>query len=160
VVSELLCELLNGLSSRLFEQVREERGLAYYVGAARTIGLNTGMFTLYAGTQPGETDAVVAEMEKEILRIANGEVDASELVRCRTCLKAARPMGRQTIGARAMHAAVNLSYDMPLDDDADHAAKLDACTAEVLANFAKKYLDSSKRVLLVVGPEIPVTKKR
>lgn len=160
VVSELLCELLNGLSSRLFEQVREERGLAYYVGAARTIGLNTGMFTLYAGTQPGETDAVVAEMEKEILRISNGEVDASELVRCRTCLKAARPMGRQTIGARAMHAAVNLSYDMPLDDDADHAAKLDACTAEVLANFAKKYLDSSKRVLLVVGPEIPVTKKR
>jgi zinc protease len=157
VVSELLCELLNGLSSRLFERVREERGLAYYVGAARTIGLNTGMFTLYAGTQPGKTNAVVTEMEKEISRIANGEVDKSELVRCRTCLKAARPMGRQTIGARAIHAAVNLTYDMPIDDDVDHNEKLDACTAEVLAKFAKKYLDLNKRVLLVVGPKVPVT---
>lgn len=157
VVSELLCELLNGLSSRLFERVREERGLAYYVGAARTIGLNTGMFSLYAGTQPEETTAVINEMEKEISRIANGEVDALELERCRTCLKAARIMGRQTIGARAMHAAVNLSYTMPIDDAADYEAKLNACTADVLARFTKKYLDFKKRVLLVVGPELPVT---
>jgi predicted Zn-dependent peptidase len=66
-------------------------------------------------------------------------------------------MGRQTIGARAIHAAVNLTYDMPIDDDVDHNEKLDACTAEVLAKFAKKYLDLNKRVLLVVGPKVPVT---
>ena len=50
LLAELLNELFNGLSSRLFEAVREEKGLAYYVGSSQIIGYDDAMFFFYAGT--------------------------------------------------------------------------------------------------------------
>lgn len=152
VVAEVLNELFSGMSSRLFERVREDQGMAYYVGTTRVIGLRTGMFVFYAGTHPDQAEAVVREMNIEIARVAAGEVTDDELARCRTRLKAARPMGKQTIGARAMHAAIQISYGLPIDDDAEHAAQLDRVDASELAGFAKQHFVEDKRVQLIVGP--------
>ncbi|MEO0508679.1 MAG: pitrilysin family protein [Verrucomicrobiota bacterium] len=152
VTAEVLNELFSGMSSRLFERVREDQGMAYYVGSTRVIGLRGGMFVFYAGTHPTKVDSVLEEIDIEIARVAAGEVSEEELTRCRTRLKSARPMGRQTIGARAMHAALQLCYDLPLDDDAEYAMKLDSINAEVLAKFAKQYFSASKQVRLVLRP--------
>ncbi|MGB0744578.1 MAG: M16 family metallopeptidase, partial [Opitutales bacterium] len=152
VTSEMLNELFSGMSSRLFERIREDQGMAYYVGSTRVIGQQGGMFVFYAGTHPSQAEQVLAEIDLEIERIAKGEVTDDELARCRARLKAARPMGRQTIGARAMHAALQLSYGLPLNDDAEHAAKLDAMDAVQLARYVGKKFDSSNKVRLVVGP--------
>jgi len=152
IVAEVLNELFSGMSSRLFERVREDQGMAYYVGTTRVIGLRTGAFVFYAGTHPDQAEAVVREMDIEIARVAAGEVTHDELARCRTRLKAARPMGKQTIGARAMHAAIQLTYGLPVDDDAEHAAKLDQVDADELARFAKENFVKEKRVQLIVGP--------
>ena len=152
VTAEVLNELFSGMSSRLFERVREDKGMAYYVGSSRIIGLKGGMFVFYAGTHPSKVGEVVAEIDDEVARVIRGEVSDEELARCRTRLKAARPMGRQTIGARAMHAALQLTYGLPLDDDAEHAAQLDAVDSGTLAAFAKRYFDVAKKVRLVVGP--------
>jgi len=153
IVAEVLNELFSGMSSRLFERVREDQGMAYYVGTTRVIGLETGMFVFYAGTQPSQAQAVVDEMQIEIARVAAGEVTEDELARCRTRLKAARPMGKQTIGARAMHAAIQVTYGMPIDDDAAHATKLDQVDAAELARFAKQHFTETQRVQLIVGPQ-------
>jgi zinc protease len=155
IVAEVLNELFSGMSSRLFERVREDQGMAYYVGTTRVIGLETGMFVFYAGTQPSQAQAVVDEMQIEIARVAAGEVTEDELARCRTRLKAARPMGKQTIGARAMHAAIQVTYGMPIDDDAAHATKLDQVDAAELARFAKQHFTETQRVQLIVGPQQP-----
>jgi len=152
VTAEVLNELFSGMSSRLFERVREDKGMAYYVGSSRIIGLKAGMFVFYAGTHPSQVNAVIQEIDAEIARITAAEISNEELIRCRTRLKAARPMGRQTIGARAMHAALQLSYDLALDDDAEHAAKLDAVDTSTLAEFAKRNFIESKKVRLVVEP--------
>ena len=154
VVAEMLNELFSGMSSRLFERVREDQGMAYYVGTSRVIGLKTGMFVFYAGTNPDQAEAVVNEMNIEIERVAAGGVTEDELTRCRTRLKAARPMGKQTIGARAMHAAIQVTYGLPVEDDAEHAAQLDQVDAVALARFAKYYFVESKRVQLIVGPQV------
>lgn len=151
VVAEVLNELFSGMSSRLFERVREDQGMAYYVGTTRVIGLQNGMFVFYAGTHPDQAEAVVQEMNIEIARVAAGKVTDDELARCRTRLKAARPMGKQTIGARAMHAAIQVTYGLPIDDDAEHAAQLDQVDAATLARFAQQHLTESKRVQLIVG---------
>lgn len=153
VVSELLNELFSGMSSRLFERVRDDLGLAYYIGSSRVIGLRSGMFAFYAGTHPKHREEVFEEIAAEIARVQSGQVAEEELARCRTRLKAARPMGRQTPGARAMHAALNVTYGLPVDDDADHARELDAVSVARLADFARRYLVSAHRVQLVVGPE-------
>lgn len=152
VVAEVLNELFSGMSSRLFERVREDKGMAYYVGSSRVIGLQSGMFVFYAGTHPNQADEVIKEINGEIARVAAGDVLEEELERCRTRLKAARPMGRQTIGARAMHAAIQLSYGLPIDDDAEHAEKLDSVDANALADFASKYFAPERGVRMVVGP--------
>lgn len=152
VTAEVLNELFSGMSSRLFERVREDRGMAYYVGSSRIIGLRGGLFVFYAGTHPAQADAVIGEIDAEVARVCSGAVTEDELARCRTRLKAARPMGRQTMGARAMHAALQLSYDLPVDDDAEYAAKLEATDAAQLADFARRYFADEKKVRLVIAP--------
>jgi len=153
VLSEVLNELFSGMSSQLFERVREDKGMAYYVGSTRIVGLEQSMFVFYAGTHPDRAAEVNAEINAEIARVQAGAVTEAELARCRTRLKAARPMGRQTIGARAMHAAINCTYGLPLDDDAEHAAKLDAVDAAALAQYTREHFDPSRRVAMLVGPE-------
>ena len=153
MIGEMLNELLSGMSSQLFEKVRDEKGLAYYVGSTRSLGLETSMFVIYAGTHPDQSQAVIEEIDAELNRIRLGEVSDLELDRCRTRLKAARVMGRQTIGARAMHVAINLSYGLSIDDDADYIAKLDACDAKSLMQFVAEYFNLKNRVQLVVGPD-------
>ncbi len=152
VRSELLNELFSGMSSRLFETVRDDLGMAYYVGSTRVIGLRDGMFAFYAGTHPDQAGEVVKAIDGEIARVAAGDVLEDELERCRTRLKAARAMGRQTIGARALHAALQLTYGLPLDDDEDFARKLDATDAAALAEHVREFFGQSRRVRLVVGP--------
>ena len=152
-VGEMLNELFSGMSSRLFERVREDKGMAYYVGSSRVVGLQSSMFVFYAGTHPSQAAEVIIEIDAEIARVAAGEVTEEELARCRTRLKAARPMGRQTIGARAMHTAINLTYELPLDDDAEHAEKLDRVDATAMAEFAKEFFDAQRQVRIVVQPE-------
>ena len=151
-VGEMLNELFSGMSSRLFERVREDKGMAYYVGSSRVVGLHSSMFVFYAGTHPSQAPEVIIEIDAEIARVAAGKVTEEELARCRTRLKAARPMGRQTIGARAMHAAINLTYELPLADDAEHAEKLDGIDATAMAEFAKEFFDVERQVRMIVQP--------
>lgn len=155
VVGEVLNELFSGMSSRLFESVREDKGMAYYVGSTRIVGLEAGMFLFYAGTHPSQAQDVLAEIIAEIARVAAGEVLEDELARCRTRLKAARKMGRQTIGARAMHAAIQATYELPLDDDAEYSDQLDRVTIDTLAAHAGEYFAAARGVRMVVGPTEP-----
>lgn len=150
---ELLNELFNGMSSRLFENVREDKGLAYYVGASRTPGLRTGQFAFYVGTHPSRIDEVAAEIDIEIARVAAGQVTQEELQRCRTRLKAARLFDQQTIGARALHAALNVSYGLPIESDADYARRLDEISPESLAEFVRTHFNDQRSVRLVVGSQ-------
>ena len=151
ITGELLNELFNGMSSRLFERVREDKGMAYYVGSSRMLGLQTGLFTFYAGTHPEQVAEVAAEINMEIARVKAGQVTQEELQRCRTRLKAVRLMNRQTIGARALHAAINVAYGLPIETDTEYAEKLDKVSPESIAEFAKTFFDKEHSLQLVVG---------
>ena len=151
-VSEVADELFSGMSSRLFERVREEKGLAYYVRSARVIGLEAAMFYFYAGTAPGKEEEVLAEIEAEIARVAAGDVAAEELQRCQTRLIAARRMALQTNSARAMHAALNALYGQPVNDHALYEQRVAGVTINDLAGFARRRLQKAQRTQLVVRP--------
>ena len=81
-VGEVADELFSGMASRLFERVREEKGLAYFVRSARVTGFESGMFCFYAGTAPATAGAVLAEIEAEIARVQSGGIEDAELLRC------------------------------------------------------------------------------
>ena len=151
-IGEVADELFSGMSSRLFERVREEKGLAYFVRSSRVTGIDAGMFMFYAGTAPETADEVLVEINAEIARVQAGEVTAEELVRCQTRLKAGRRMGLQTNGARAMHAGLNTLYGLPVDDAATYDAHIDGVTIADLKGFAKKRFQTTLRTQLVVKP--------
>ncbi len=151
--SEVADELFSGMSSRLFERVREEKGLAYFVRSSRVVGLRTGMFYFISGTEPRHAAEVLAEIQAEIGRVQRGGVEAAELLRCLTRLKAARRMSLQTNAARAMQAGLDSLYGLPAGDWRNYDAHIDAVDGAALRQFAQAYLTSARRAQLVVRPE-------
>ena len=151
-VGEMADELFSGMASRLFERVREEKGLAYFVRSGRVVGLDTGMFYFFAGTQPGREAEVLGEIEAEIARVQTGGVEAVELARCQTRLKAARRQGLQTNSSRAMQAGINALQGQPINDWKNYDARVEAVTIADLAKFAQRYFQKSLRTQLIVRP--------
>jgi zinc protease len=151
-VSEVADELFSGMSSHLFERVREEKSLAYFVRSSRIVGLEHGMFYFYAGTSPQRYSEVIEELDLEIRRVRGGGVTADELKRCQVRLKAGKRMGMQTNSARAMQAALNAVYGLPVNDWRTYDARVDAVTLTDIQAFAQRYFEPGQRVQLVVKP--------
>ncbi len=149
-VSEVADELFSGMSSRLFERVRDEKGLAYYVRSTRVVGLQAGMFGFYAGTNPATDRAVLDEIDAEIARVAAGAVEPAELARCQTRLKAGRRMSLQTNASRAMQAGLNAICGQPLDEWVRYDSFIDTVTIKDLQMFARLYLRPELRTELIV----------
>ena len=151
-VSEVADEFFSGMASRLFERVREEKGLAYFVRSGRILGLDVGMFYFMAGTQPGREAEVLAEIDTEIARVQSGGAEPAELARCQTRLKAGRRQSMQTNASRAMSAGLNVLQGQPVNDWKNYDARIDAVTLADLTTFAKRYFTRAQRTQLVVRP--------
>jgi zinc protease len=151
-VSEVADEIFSGMASNLFERVREKKGLAYFVRSARVIGLDAGMFSFFAGTSPEHAAEVLTEFEAEVERVKRGGVTKAEFVRCQTRLKAAKRMGMQTNGSRAMQAALNALYNLPVNDWRNYDARIDGVTRKDLRDFARRRFVEKHLVQVVVRP--------
>ncbi len=151
-VGEVADELFSGMASRLFERVREEKGLAYFVRSGRVLGLDTGMFYFFAGTQPGKEGEVLAEIDAEIARVQAGGVEDVELRRCQARLKAGQRASMQTNASRALQASLNALQGQPINAWKNYDAKIDAVTVADLAKFAGKYFQKKFRTQVVVRP--------
>lgn len=149
---EVLDELFSGMASRLFERVRGERGLAYFVRSERVVGTESGMFCFLAGTRPGREAEVQAEIDSEILRVQSGEVSEEELQRCRERLKAAWRQQSQTNSAQALRAGLDALQGRPVNDADKYDGRVDAVSGADVRAFAERYFQQALRVRLVVKP--------
>ena len=149
---ELLQEACSDLGSRLFLRIREELGLAYYVGAQNFIGLVPGYFAFYAGTMPGQADRVEKEMlaEAELLR-AEGLTE-EELSRAKAKIIGQRKIARQDLGALAMAAALDELYGLGYAHSDLEDALYQAVTLDQVKAVAQKYLEAQNPVIAVVRP--------
>ncbi|MBI4624326.1 MAG: insulinase family protein [Verrucomicrobia bacterium] len=151
-VSEVADELFSGMASRLFERVREEKGLAYFIRSGRVVGLDAGMFYFLAGTQPGRESEVLFEIDAEIARVQSGGVESAELTRSQVRLKAARRQSLQTNSARAMQASLNALQGQPVNDWKNYDGRIEAVTIADLAAFASRRFTRAQRTQLIVRP--------
>jgi zinc protease len=83
----LIDEACSDMGSRLFNRIREQMGLAYFVGAQSFHALGAGAFFFYVGTDPKKLDLVEAELRNEIVDLATNGLQAEELERARTTWK-------------------------------------------------------------------------
>lgn len=149
---ELLDELFSDMAGRLFLRVREESGLAYFVGAQRITGLTTGVFYLYGGTQPGTAPQVLDHFRAEIERTRSGGITPAELERCRTRLRAQRRSQHQVIGSRAMQASLDTLYGLSPNWWRGYDNRLANLRLEDVHQFAQRFLDPEQAVALTVHP--------
>jgi len=151
-VGDVADELFSGMASRLFERVRDQKGLAYFIRSGRVSCRSAAMFYFMAGTQPGKEADVLGEIALEIERVKSGDVAPEELRRCQERLKAGQRKALQTNSSRAMQAAVDVLQGRPANHWKRYDALIDAVTVADLAAFARLHLEQARRTQLVVRP--------
>lgn len=148
----VLQKALSGLSSDLGIEIREKRGLVYYVGAFSLIALDPGLFGLYAGTQEEAIPEVEQLMTQELNRIRAEGIRTDEFERARAQLIAGANMSLQNNGELATACALNelygLGYRYPLEQE----KRLQALTPEDVRALADALFQEDKRALSVVHP--------
>ena len=139
-----------GMSSRLFQKIREERGLCYSIFAQSGFHDDTGMLTVYAGTAAEDIDELARLTVDEMKRAVDGLSDA-EIARARAQLKAGMLMGLESSSGQAERIARSLAIWGRVHDPAETAAKLDAVTREEIADFAGRLI-ASRPAMALYGP--------
>ncbi|MGH3730733.1 MAG: M16 family metallopeptidase, partial [Micromonosporaceae bacterium] len=89
-----------GMSSRLFQEIREKRGLAYAVYSYTSQYADAGVFGVYAGCAPGKTDEVLSLVRDELARVADGGLSDTEIARGKGMLKGSLVLGLEDTGSR------------------------------------------------------------
>lgn len=108
-----------GISSRLFQAIREERGLAYSIYSYQSNYSDAGLFTVYAGTRPGNADQVTGLIMQNILDLKKSGITEEELVKSKEQLKGNLLLGLESSSSRMSRLGkleITLGQYISLDD--------------------------------------------
>jgi len=140
-----------GMSSRLFQEVREKRGLAYSVYSYHAQYADTGLFGVYAGCVPRKVDDVLAICREELDKVAASGITFEELERGKGQLRGSMVLGLEDTGSRMSRIGkAELVYGEQLSVD-DVLARIDSVTLDEVTEVAADVL-SATPTLAVVGP--------
>jgi predicted Zn-dependent peptidase len=139
-----------GMSSRLFQKIREERGLCYTIYAQSAAYDDTGQITIYAGTS-GEEIGDLAELTVTELKRAAEDMTEAEVARAKAQIKAGMLMGLESPSSRAERNARLLSIWGRVPDLDEAVAKIDAVTTHGVRDWGGQLL-GAKAALAVYGP--------
>ena len=149
VLKLLSTYLGNGLSSRLFVELREKRGLAYDVSAFFPTRLEPAFFITYMGTAPENTEIAIALLQEEMARLTEIELSESELQGAKNKLLGQYALGKQTNSEIAQIYGWYESLGLGIDFDRQFQEFIAQVTAQQAKSVANKYL---------VNPYISVVK--
>ena len=149
----LLAEILGGgMASRLFQEAREKRGLAYAVDAYSETYADTGILGIFAGCAAKDAAELAKVAAGEIQGLAE-RVEPAELARAKAQLKAGMFMARESHQSRAEQAAGQVLLFGRLLSTAEIAEQIDAVEAADLARLGTSLLAPGKAAVSVLGPK-------
>jgi len=140
------------MSSRLFQEVREKRGLAYSVYSSHASYRDAGMFTISVGTRPDQAPRVVRLVRRELGRIASRAPGEREVARARDHLKGNIVLGLESASHRMMKLAKQELYfgrQFTIDDTLE---RIDAVTAADVRRLAARLFAPAGMGWSAVGP--------
>jgi predicted Zn-dependent peptidase len=141
-----------GMSSRLFQRVREELGLAYAVYTYQSFQRHTGMHGVYVGTAPATAGAATEAIVDELARVAGAGLTTDELEAGKGQLKGQLTLSMESVTNRMYRAASVELYDEPYRTLDEILALIDAITEEDVRAVSREYLDPSVQTVLSLGP--------
>jgi zinc protease len=149
---ELIDEASSDLGSRFFVRIREQMGLAYYVGASQMQGLVPGVFLFYVGTDPQKIEAVKTALLEEINRLASEGLTGQELARAKKKMIGQQQIANQSNDSFGYMAALDELYGLGFDHYKMLEREVEAITIEDVKRVAAKYFQNQPYVLATVRP--------
>ncbi|MCW2725671.1 MAG: processing peptidase [Frankiales bacterium] len=140
-----------GMSSRLFQEIREKRGLAYSVYSYASSHADSGLFGVYAGCAPGKVDQVLDLVREQLALVADTGITADELRRSKGQMRGSLVLGLEDTGSRMSRLGkAELVHGELLSVD-EILARIDAVTLDDVRDVAGDVL-TRPRSLGVIGP--------
>ena len=140
-----------GMSSRLFQEAREIRGLCYTIFAQASAHEDTGMLTVYAGTGEAEIKGLAELVADEIARAA-AQANEAETARARAQLKAGLMMGLESPFGRCERLARSLLIWGKVHDPAETVARIEAVDVAAARAAGARMAEGGKLALALYGP--------
>ncbi len=149
-------EILNhvmgvGMSSRLFREVREERGLAYAVYSFRLAYTDAGAWGVYVGTTPSQTDTAVGVILDELGKVMSEGITDAELERAKGSMRGGLALSLEDANSRMVRLGRDELAGLPHLSVDERLEKLDRVSLEDVQTVAQD-LYTSERVIGAVGP--------
>jgi predicted Zn-dependent peptidase len=150
--ASLLASIIGGsTSSRLWQKIREDRGLAYSVGAGGSTFSDVGVFTIYAGTSPGHLDEVVDLSLEELRRVVRESVSEDELQLAKEQAISSILLSLESSSARASALArQEIIHGRRISPD-EVIREIEAVTPEDLQELARRFFKTEKLALGALG---------
>jgi predicted Zn-dependent peptidase len=146
--------LLGGTSSsRLFQAVREQRGLAYSVFTFESLYRDTGQIGLYVGTRPENLAEVCSVLASELERIREEPVDAEELERAKDNVKGRIVLALESTSARMERLGSAVLAEMPIFELDETLERIEAVDAEAIGALASELLAVERLSAAAIGPD-------
>ena len=141
-----------GMSSRLFQKIREEHGLAYSVYSQNESYSDTGLFSIYAGLNPAQAAHVIALTIGEIKRLFADPIKAAQIAKAKEQLKSSFMLGLESSSSRM--SAIGRSQLMlgKIRRPEDILAKIDTVTPEAVQALIRTIFDFEQMSFCAVGP--------
>ena len=141
-----------GMSSRLFQNIREKHGLVYAVFSGLSAYRDAGILNVYAGTAPGNARKVVNLILQEFRQLKNDTIPAEELQRAKDYLKGSLLLGLESTSSRMGNIArQELYYGQYISLD-EVVAKIDAVSREDVVEVARELFQPGRIAVTVLGP--------
>jgi predicted Zn-dependent peptidase len=140
-------------SSRLFQEVRERRGLAYSVFCFSSLYAHTGDVGLYVGTRPDNIREALAVVASELARCVEDPASEEELVRSRENLKGRVVLGMESTGARMSRLGASVLNDLPILSVNEMIERIDSVEIDDVRALAAELFPPSQLSAAGVGPQ-------
>jgi predicted Zn-dependent peptidase len=151
-VAQVYSEILGGgMSSRLFQEVREKRGLCYSVYSFHSGYADTGMFGIYAGTSASDANELISVITSEMERLAT-HVEEKELARSLAQVKAGVLMSLESAYARAEWVARHLPRFGRVLSPEELVKRFESVDAVQLKRFGTRLMETDKPAFAALGP--------
>ena len=149
----ILDEALSDLGSRLFIRIREELGLAYFVGTSQFLGLEAGHFFFYLGTDPNKRQDIEKELLAEVANLAAHGITDVEFQRARAKMQSQDKLDQQNPSQIAYAASLDELFGLGYEYGQKRRERIAALELDEVNAIAKKYFSSPNYVLATVSPK-------
>ena len=144
-----------GMSSRLFQRVREELGLAYAVYTYQSFHADAGVHGVYVGTAPATASAAADAIRAELRLLADHGIPDDELAAGKSQLKGQITLSLESVSSRMYRAAAVELYNEPYKALDELLGEIDRIDADSVATICREFFTPEKHTVLSLGPADP-----